>query len=113
MQAVSIGLPWIKNKNTDIMDTGTAQSYSNTQDKIDKLKWKKITDYTKDVQSSYKTLRNINNMTINEHATDSQYTCLGTRPSGYTNFTYSIALPGVISWYFTSNIFGLRPVITK
>ena len=60
MQVSSIGLPWLKNKNTDIMDEGTAKAYSNTQSKRDKLKWKKITDYTKDVQANYKTLRNIN-----------------------------------------------------
>ena len=41
MQVSSIGLPWLKNKNADIMDEGTAKAYSNTQSKRDKLKWKK------------------------------------------------------------------------
>ena len=113
MQVSSIGLPWLKNKNVDIIDTGTAQSYSNTQEKRDKLKWKKITDYTKDVQASYKTLRNINNMTINERATYSQYTWLGTRYSVYTDCTYDIDLSGVVGAPNTYNALGLRPVITK
>ena len=113
MQVSSIGLPWLKNKNVDIIDTGTAQSYSDTQEKRDKLKWKKITDYTKDVHANYKTLRNINNMTISEHATYPQYTWFGTRYSGYTNDTYNIYPSGVVDCLSTYNVFGLRPVITK
>ena len=113
MQVSSIGLPWLKNKNVDIIDTGTAQSYSDTQEKRDKLKWKKITDYTKDVHASYKTLRNINNMTISEHATYPQYTWLGTHSSVYTNYTSHMNPSGVVDWYYTSSAFGLRPVITK
>ena len=113
MQVSAIGLPWLKNKNTDIMDESTASQYSNTQIKQDALKYKKITDYTKEVQASYKTLRNINNMTINEHATYPQYTWLGTRCSGYSYSTYKIDPSGVVVWYYTDTVFGLRPVITK
>ncbi len=49
MQVSAIGLPWLKNKSTDIMDAGTASQYSNTQIKQYALKYKKITDYTKEV----------------------------------------------------------------
>ena len=112
MQVSSIGLPWLKNKNTDIMDEGTANQYSNTQEKRDKLKWKKITDYTKDVQANYKTLRNINiNISNDEHYP--QYTWLGTRYSVYTDCTYDIDLSGVVGVPNTYNALGLRPVITK
>ena len=113
MQVSSIGLPWLKNKNTDIVDTGTAQSYSDTEAKKTALKWKKITDYTKDVHASYKTLRNINNIEIYGDESYLQYTRLGTRYSGYTNITYSIHPSGVVGWHYTYYVFGLRPVITK
>ena len=113
MQAASIRLPWIKNKNTDIMDTGTAQSYSDTEDKKTALKWQKITDYTKDVHASYKTLRNINNIEIHGDESYLQHTRLSTRYTVYNDFTWSIDPSGVIDWYRTYDIYGLRPVITK
>ena len=112
MQVSSIGLPWLKNQNVDIIDAGTASQYSNTEAKKTALKWKKITDYTKDVQANYKTLRNINiNFPYYEHYP--QYTWLGTRTSGYTNYTYYIIPSGVVNWHYTYYAFELRPVITK
>ena len=113
MQVSSISLPWLNNKTTDIMDAGTAQSYSNTQEKRDKLKYKKITDYTKDVRASYKTLRNINNITVNESENFPEYTWLSTRYSGSPVYTYIIHPSGLIVWNFTFYADGLRPVITK
>ena len=115
MQVSSISLPWLKNKGVDIMDVGTASQYSNTQDKRDKLKWKKITDYTKDVQASYKTLRNIK-INIVENESHTQHTWLGTRHPGSeydSNVTYALQPPGGVDWYYTFYVFGLRPVITK
>ena len=112
MQVSSIGLPWLKNKNVDIIDEGIASQYSNTQTKRNKLKWKKITDYTKDVRASYKALRNINiNISNDEHYP--QYTWLGTRYPGYTDCTHDIDLSGVVGAPNTYNVLGLRPVITK
>ncbi len=112
MQVSSIGLPWLKNKNTDIMDEGTAKAYSNTQSKRDKLKWKKITDYTKDVHASYKTLRNIN--LNNAIETDYlQMTWLGTRYSGNSYWAYHILPSGAIELAASHATLGLRPVITK
>ena len=113
MQLSSISLPWLKNKNVDIMDEGTANQYSNTQEKRDKLKWKKITDYTKDVHASYKTLRNINNIEIHGDEIFLQYTWLGTRSSVYTYFTSYINLYGGVDSHYTYYVFVLRPVITK
>ena len=112
MQVSSISLPWLKNKNTDIMDTGTAQSYSDTQTKMDKLKWKKITDYTKDVHASYKTLRNIN-VTIYDDEYYSRLLWLGTRYSGNSYWAYHILLSGAIELAASHVPLGLRPVITK
>ena len=112
MQVSSIGLPWLKNQNVDIMDAGTASQYSNTQDKIDKLKWKKITDYTKEVQANYKTLRNIN-INFPYYEDFLRYTWLGTRHSSYTNYTYYLIPSGVVNWHYTYYAFELRPVITK
>ena len=113
MQVSSIDLPWLKNRTTEVMDAGAASQYSNTQEKRDKLKWKKITDYTKDVQSSYKALRNIK-INIVENESYTQYTWLRTRHSEYdSNVTYTLHPPGIVDWYYTVYSFGLRPVITK
>ncbi len=112
MQVSSIGLPWLKNKSTDIMDEGTAKAYSNTQSQRDKLKWKKITDYSKDVNASYKTLRNIK-INIAENESYTQYTWSNTRYSSYSHTTWSINPSGVVAWSTTRGTFGLRPVITK
>ncbi len=112
MQVRSIGLPWLKNKNVDIMDEDTASQYSNTQAKRDKLKWKKLTDYTKDVQPSYKILRNINKTSIYEQDY-SRETWLGTQQLGYSHRAAQIKMSGEIYNHPTNIIFGLRPVITK
>ena len=114
MQVSSISLPWLKNKSTDIMDAGTASQYSNTDDKKTALKWKKITDYTRDVSASYKALRNINNISNYIEATYPEYTRLNTKYSyGETFWTICIDPYGKLVWHWTTIIMGLRPVITK
>ena len=112
MQVSSIGLPWLKNKNVDIIDTGTAQSYSNAQEKRDKLKYKKITDYTKDVHASYKSLRNIN-VTNDVDSSYIQMAWLGTHYSANTYWTFHILPSGIVELAFVHAVLGLRPVITK
>ena len=113
MQVSSIGLPWLKNKSTDIIDEGIASQYSNTEAKKTALKWKKITDYTKDVRASYKALRNIK---INIYA-DIHYPLisrLGTQSPNLSTDTYGIKEDGDIYSYTTTyDALGLRPVITK
>lgn len=95
------------------MDAGTAQSYSNTQDKKDKLKWKKITDYSKDVHTSYKSLRNIN-VTIYDDEYYSRLLWLGTQAMVYTDYAYHIIITGEVRFHGrVCDPFGLRPVITK
>ena len=113
MQVSSISLPWLKNRTTEVMDAGTAQSYSDTQAKRDKLKWKKITDYTKNIHTSYKALRNINNITVYEQVSYPQYSWLRVRNSGSTFYVFSIDSPGTIERHWTYHTYGLRPVITK
>ena len=113
MQVSSITLPWLKNKNVDIMDAGTASQYGNTEAKKTALKWKKITDYTKDVHASYKALRNIK-IDIVENERYTQHTWLRTRHPEYdSNVTYTLHPPGSVNWFYTLYAFGLRPVITK
>ena len=103
---------WIKNQNVDIMDAGTASQYSNTQDKRDKLKWKKITDYTKEVHASYKSLRNIN-VSFDLYSSYIQMAWLGTLYSGSTSITWHILPSGIVALASAHSALGLRPVITK
>ena len=113
MQVASIGLPMLKNRTIEVMDEGTASQYSNTQAKRDILRWKKITDYTKDVHASYKTLRNIK-INIAENASFTQYTWLRTRHSGYdSNVIFDLHPSGSVYWDYTYFAIGLRPVIIK
>ena len=94
------------------MDEGTASQYNNTQEKRDKLKWKKITDYTKDVHSSYKTLRNIN-VSFDLYSSYIQMAWLGTLYSGSTSITWHILPSGTVALASAHSALGLRPVITK
>ena len=112
MQVSSIGLPWLKNRTTEVMDDVTAQSYSNTQEKRDKLKYKKITDYTKDVHASYQSLRNIN-VSFDLYLSYIQMAWLGTRYSVNTYWAFHILPSGIVALASAHSALGLRPVITK
>ena len=94
------------------MDEGTASQYSNTEAKKTALKYKKITDYTKDVNASYKTLRNIN-VSFDLYSSYIQMSWLGTRYSGSTSITWHIHPSGTVALASAHSALGLRPVITK
>ena len=78
---------------SDELSWETAKTYSNTDDKKAKLKYKKVTDYAGAVAGSYKALRNI---PFNIYGPVSTYTWLGTRYQGSSNYIYIINADGSI-----------------
>ena len=90
---------------SDELSWETAKTYSNTDDKKAKLKYKKVTDYAGAVAGSYKALRNI---PFNIYGPVSTYTWLGTRYQGTSGFSFNIYDDGSIDRDGTYYAFGLR-----